>query len=370
MALIQFANNATTTLAGSISNTSTSLNVAAGTGVLFPQVTTASGDYFVFSMTDAATQTLHEIMHVTNVAGDTFSIARAQEGTTGLNWNAGDIGANLWTAGSVEAVLAASRQLLSGNLNLYVNASTGSDSNNGLSSAAPLLTLQKAINILYQGYDLAGYTVTINATGAFTAGAFLAGLVPGSSGASGIVFDFAAGSSVTISSGDNFTCTGGGYSITGLVTITNTDSSAGNGYGLNAFSGGTILISSGSAVTFGACAGAHMVADGGYINIDGSYTISGNAPFHLFPFNGGIIQWPSESALTATLSGTPAFTAFAFANTQGLIFAPHTLVTFSGAASGSRYSVTLNSVINTEGGGANFFPGSSAGTTATGGQYA
>jgi hypothetical protein len=40
------------------------------------------------------------------------------------------------------------------------------------------------------------------------------------------------------------------------------------------------------------------------------------------------------------------------------------------SVTGTRYDATLNAVINTFGGGANYFPGDSAGTTATGGQYA
>ena len=43
-------------------------------------------------------------------------------------------------------------------------------------------------------------------------------------------------------------------------------------------------------------------------------------------------------------------------------------VTVSGTVTGQRYSATFNSVIATRG-GANFFPGTIAGTTATGGQY-
>lgn len=101
MALILFANNATTTLAGSINTTATSLQVATGTGALFPSPT--GGNYFVMTLTDAATQLLNEIVHVTGVSGDTFTIVRAQEGTTAQNWTAGDICANLCTAGTMGA---------------------------------------------------------------------------------------------------------------------------------------------------------------------------------------------------------------------------------------------------------------------------
>jgi hypothetical protein len=41
-----------------------------------------------------------------------------------------------------------------------------------------------------------------------------------------------------------------------------------------------------------------------------------------------------------------------------------------GSSSGTRYSATLNGVINTSGGGATAFPGNVAGSTSSGGQYA
>jgi hypothetical protein len=44
-------------------------------------------------------------------------------------------------------------------------------------------------------------------------------------------------------------------------------------------------------------------------------------------------------------------------------------VTYSGAATGSRYGAALNGVIQTNGGGATYFPGNSAGSTSVGGQY-
>lgn len=99
MANLLFANDATTNLAGPITATATSLNVAAGTGVLFP--VPGSGSYFKLTLQDAATGTLTEIMHVTAVNGDTFTVTRAQEATVGLNWLAGDLAGNLLTAGSL-----------------------------------------------------------------------------------------------------------------------------------------------------------------------------------------------------------------------------------------------------------------------------
>ena len=100
---IVFANNANTTIAGAITNTATSVTLATGSGALFPSPT--GGDYYVATFTDAATGLLREIVHVTAMSGDVATIVRAQEGTTALNWSAGDFFANEFTAGQAAAFL-------------------------------------------------------------------------------------------------------------------------------------------------------------------------------------------------------------------------------------------------------------------------
>lgn len=99
---ILFANNANSSLAGSITNVATSCNVAVGTGALFPSPT--GGDYFVMTFTDAATGLIREIVHVTARSGDTMTIVRGQESTTALAWLAGDLAENLWTAGQASYI--------------------------------------------------------------------------------------------------------------------------------------------------------------------------------------------------------------------------------------------------------------------------
>jgi hypothetical protein len=96
---ILWSNNASTTVSGSITPVSTTVSLAAGTGVLFPQPT--GTDYFVATFYDQATKTQNEIVHVTNITGDVATIVRAQEGTTARAWNAGDLFANLVTAGTL-----------------------------------------------------------------------------------------------------------------------------------------------------------------------------------------------------------------------------------------------------------------------------
>jgi hypothetical protein len=84
---ILFTNNATTTLASSITNVATSLTVASGAGTLFPNPT--SPDYFLVTL-QGVSGTPIEIVKVTARSTDTFTIVRAQEGTTASGFTGGD----------------------------------------------------------------------------------------------------------------------------------------------------------------------------------------------------------------------------------------------------------------------------------------
>jgi hypothetical protein len=98
-----FANNASTTTSGSITATSTTVNVSVGTGALFPH---PLGDQqFIATFIDQLTGNIREIVHVTNVTLDTITIVRAQEGTTAQAWPAGSIFAHLHTAGAMQSFL-------------------------------------------------------------------------------------------------------------------------------------------------------------------------------------------------------------------------------------------------------------------------
>jgi hypothetical protein len=101
------ANNAQSTLAGSISNTATVANLAPGSGILF--AAPGANQYFVGTFTDAATGLLHEIVSVTNVTGDQITMQRGKEGTTPLGWAANDLFGNLMTAGQLEALVQQSQ---------------------------------------------------------------------------------------------------------------------------------------------------------------------------------------------------------------------------------------------------------------------
>ena len=102
MTVFLMANDASSTLAAPISNTATSATLAAGTGTEFPAP--SAGQQFPITFNDAATGLLTEIVYCTTRSGDTCNpIVRAQEGTVAQNWLAGDLAANLITAGVLSA---------------------------------------------------------------------------------------------------------------------------------------------------------------------------------------------------------------------------------------------------------------------------
>lgn len=102
MTTLIFANNANSTLAGPISNVATTLNVQSGAGAEFPNPSGAQ--QFTVTLNDAATGLLTEIMYCTSRATDTLTVVRAQEGTVAQSWLAGDLVANVCTAGTMAAM--------------------------------------------------------------------------------------------------------------------------------------------------------------------------------------------------------------------------------------------------------------------------
>jgi len=256
------------------------------------------------------------------------------------------------------------RTKLTANATIYAS-DTGSDSTGNGASGTPFATMQKAIGFAQTVLDTNGYILTLKwnaASAANTESIIIGGQQIGVSDPANLVLDFNSKSSTPAGAGDNITCRYGAMCSVQNVTLTNTH----GGSALTATANGQIVV--GSGVTFGSCTGGnHMVAQvHGRIGILGNYTISGGAAAHFNANDNGVVLLANGS--TTTLSGTPAFaTAFVFCNSSG--FVGGTSVTYSGSATGVRYSCSLNGVIFTNSGGASYFPGNAAGTTGTGGQY-
>ncbi|CAI8693459.1 hypothetical protein [Burkholderia sp. IT-111MI5] len=259
----------------------------------------------------------------------------------------------------------ATRVRLTANTNFYVNASTGSDSNNGLTSGTAWATLQKAWSVIQQNYDLAGFVATVNVAAGSYAPVAGIGAVVGSISASSI--QFVATGAATITNTILTACfyaTGGAqYTYSGPWTLINSNTGASTAQSSGA---GSILVQ-GAGVTHGTSAGSHLLANAyGQVQVTGNYTVSGSSGSHCNAANTGSLG--INSGVTVTLSGTPAFST-AFAQANGLAQINAGGVTFSGSATGTRYISQSNSMVNSNSGGANYFPGSAAGTTNTGGIY-
>ncbi|MBS0250156.1 MAG: DUF2793 domain-containing protein [Proteobacteria bacterium] len=259
--------------------------------------------------------------------------------------------------------LGGPRETLTADRTYYVRAD-GSDSNTGRANTfgGAFLTIQKAYDVIASTLDLGGFKVAIS----IGAGTFAGGLLvaqPWSGGGSIIVTG--AGSSTIIST-TNKDAISNTSSLPGAMLVQNmTLQTTTGGGGLVNYGVGTINF---GGITFGACATYHAAAIGGsaVVQAVANYSITGGAISHLFAATGGSVF---VEGLTLTLTGTPAFvSAFARALSLGAIIADG--LTFSGAATGARYAVLLNAIINTVTGNVNYFPGNSAGSAASGGQYA
>ena len=272
-------------------------------------------------------------------------------------------------AGTWYMLVAPARRRLTANLTIYV-ATTGSDTNSGMSAGNPLATLNAAWSMIIRTLDLNGFTVTVSCADGTYGPLVAAGVALGALDETSIQFVGNTGtpanclitatnaSAVTGTNGAQFTVNGFQLSATGTA--------AGQGAGVYAASAGT-RIRTGAAMRFAACSVAHMqaLAAGQVVPLAG-YTISGAAPAAWSAGSNGVISHLTTG--TITISGTPAFsTAFASAQVGGVITCGG--LTFSGSATGSRYIAASNGVIDTNGGGATYLPGNAAGSEPTGGRY-
>lgn len=254
----------------------------------------------------------------------------------------------------------------------YVNAATGNDNNDGLSAGSAFATISAVAARIHDRYDLNGFRATVQvADGTYTAGAQLYGSFVGASEARSITFvgNTATPANCIINSGAKaaFQASDGcSFKVRGFTFGKASAGSGVNQGALSSTNGGRVIF---DLCRFAASADSHIYADNGTVYIDGNYTIAGGAAHHVQVRNGGQLRSnEGGSGPTVTLSGTPAFSV-AFALVRSCAVFPAFPIVFSGAATGSRYLVGENAVINTTGGGPNFLPGNAVGSAVNGGQY-
>jgi hypothetical protein len=250
------------------------------------------------------------------------------------------------------------REALSANRTYYVRTD-GNNANDGLTndSAGAFATIQAAVNAALS-IDNRTYDVTISVQSGTYTGAVTVSYPMIGSGKLII-----AGTSATIST-----------TAAACITLTNNAKVTLSGLTLQTTTSGACIaalggsqFTLGASMVFGACAGtAHITCQSySYGTIDVNYSITGSAARHFY-VDGASIYFGSSR--TVTLTGTPAFSS-SFANCVGGGILFGVSITYSGSATGTRYSSINNSVIQTYGGGASFFPGNASGSTANGGLY-
>lgn len=255
------------------------------------------------------------------------------------------------------------REVLAADRTYYVRAD-GSDTNNGLAdnAAGAFLTIAKAISAAV-AIDPSTYNVIIQLQdGTWPAGPSMSTPMLNNKTLT-LQGNLSTPASCVIEGATSVSASGAGVSLnlTGL-------SLNGSLLGINCSSGATVGI--GAGVVFGAASSqAHMRTNGpgSTININANYSVTAGSARHFYASPNGFINCFNR---TITLSGTLNFsTAFTFAD-RGALISTNASTFTGGTITGKRYDAQTNAVIYTGGGGASHYPGSIAGTTATGGQYA
>lgn len=267
------------------------------------------------------------------------------------------------------------RTLLGAPLTLYVNTSTGSDSNPGTSPSQPFATIAAAIKAANTNYDFNNFSLTISvANGTYTVSgtnAWIAAFNSMPLGCSSINFtgNISSPGSVVLNATNanallvntNAIVTAQGFTIT--ATGTGNGVSTLQGIGARAANGGYLNIYN---CIMGSCGyGQCLASNGGVLShATQSMTLTGSTPASYIAQNSGFV-WIVGSTITVT--GLTVSTGFASVSACASLDAVSN--TFVGSATGPKFVVNLNGVIATSGSGVGYLPGSTAGSTASGGQY-
>jgi len=251
--------------------------------------------------------------------------------------------------------ITSARERLTAGRTYYVRTD-GNDNNTGLAntSGGAFLTVQAAINAT-AALDLQIYDVTIQiADGTYTGGVVVNGPWLGS-GTVTIQGNNGTPSNVILSTGssDAISVRNGGRLTVRDMKIQNTSGS----FLIYAQSNGYIDYGN---IVFGAATVAHVrTLDGGAVSCSVNYTIAAGSGRHWSASGpGAVIRCQNR---TITISGTPAFSvAFAEGIVGGQVIVNSD--TFSGSATGSRYSANSMGMVYTGGAGTTYLPGDSAGS--------
>jgi hypothetical protein len=271
--------------------------------------------------------------------------------------------------------------ILTKNTTLYVNGATGSDTLYDGSSATvvgvtapkagPFKTITKAMNTTFT-YGPSVYIMTIQVAAGTYAEYVVTANVPGP----GIVLNGVGPSTLVTGAQNHFTISCAGPNSLTVQNLAATDAITNTG-GLTTtiFSSGgsanltTNNVSTGNAVNF-----VYSSYPGGHIYIFNHTFQAGSSVGSavMVSTNGSTINVGQiGNPATLTFSGSLTCSTFASSTENSVIefIAPYVSFVNAGGVTGQKYTCSLNGVISTVNSGINYLPGSTAGATATGGQY-
>lgn len=254
------------------------------------------------------------------------------------------------------------------NTSVYVRK-TGSDSNPG-TLEAPFLTINKALQYVCENYNMSGFKFVADVgEGEFDEDV----QIPSFTATTGFI-EIKGVKGKTIVKGCLYTTVPTGrVSVDGLsIEDAGRSTPGSSGYG------GIFITSTGqinlyntklnSTVQDGRSVAAIRATGGGAVIIREGNEIAGSYT-NVFFIDGGTAQIFKD----VTVTNVTASSAFASATNLGIISSNAAAngginPVFKGNATGRRYAVTANAIINVKGGN-NYFPGNQEGIAANGGQY-
>lgn len=244
----------------------------------------------------------------------------------------------------------------------YVRLDATSPNNSGFDNTADgaFPSIQTAINRLAEmPYDLVGSEAAVDASYDWQIN-----VAAGDFSGESITLKDTRFSRVTIRGASTSTTFAKDYTSRAIRTAWTVDNQRLGGaanVALSALDGAQITF---KTVSFTGSAFFGLADNGGRLLSSGPFTIAGASSASFYARNQSLINL---NASVVTVTGTPALGTFALL--QGASFLSANGTTFSGAATGTRYSLAGNSVCDTNGAATTLFPGNAVGTTATGGQY-
>jgi hypothetical protein len=261
-------------------------------------------------------------------------------------------------------------QPLTSNVTFYVNTATGSDTYDGTSpthvsgTVGPFATIQKAVNVAAQ-FAPSTFGVTVSVA----SGTYAAWSTPNWAHANVTVNGAGTGSTTITSASSNTININGpnNYTLTNF-TCSNTSGAFNTPVISSNFAAQTTI----NNIAFGSspnCNAIYAFA-GGTITV-GAFSIVGNFLSILSAGGAGSSIFAPNAVCNCGITAVSG--AYATAGSLGSIGTTSGAATMAfvnpGNVTGSKYSVTFNAIIGTLTGNVNYFPGSSAGATSTGGQY-